>query len=60
MSHTLRSLFNFDADQTVVGLSADSRQIKPGFIFAALPGTQMDGRDSVSYTHLTLPTICSV
>ena len=47
MSHTLRSLFNFDADQTVVGLSADSRQIKPGFIFAALPGTQMDGRDFI-------------
>ena len=47
MSHTLRSLFNFDADQIVVGLSADSRQIKPGFIFAALPGTQMDGRDFI-------------
>lgn len=27
----------------VAGLTADSRQVKPGFVFAALPGTTVDG-----------------
>ncbi len=47
MTHSLQSLFNTDSEQTVTGLSADSRKIKPGYIFAALPGTQMDGRDFI-------------
>ena len=29
----------------VVGLTADSRAVAPGFLFAALPGTQADGLD---------------
>ena len=32
------------ADLPVIGLSADSRCIGPGFLFAALPGTKADGR----------------
>jgi UDP-N-acetylmuramoyl-L-alanyl-D-glutamate--2,6-diaminopimelate ligase len=28
----------------VTGLTADSRQVQPGFLFAALPGTRADGR----------------
>src|SRR5437016_13914673 len=32
------------ADSEIVGLTADSRQVKPGFLFAALRGTQQDGR----------------
>ncbi|GEO81819.1 UDP-N-acetylmuramoyl-L-alanyl-D-glutamate--2,6-diaminopimelate ligase [Pararhodospirillum oryzae] len=32
------------ASLAVAGLSADSRAIKPGWLFAALPGTQVDGR----------------
>jgi UDP-N-acetylmuramoyl-L-alanyl-D-glutamate--2,6-diaminopimelate ligase len=28
----------------VTGISADSRRIKPGFLFAALPGARLDGR----------------
>ncbi len=47
MHHTLRSLFELDNDAVVIGLSADSRQIKPGMVFAALPGTAMDGRDFI-------------
>ncbi|MEP4052355.1 MAG: UDP-N-acetylmuramoyl-L-alanyl-D-glutamate--2,6-diaminopimelate ligase [Litorimonas sp.] len=47
INHTLRSLFGLDNDTTVTGLSADSRQIKPGMVFAALPGTAMDGRDFI-------------
>ncbi|MEP3653587.1 MAG: UDP-N-acetylmuramoyl-L-alanyl-D-glutamate--2,6-diaminopimelate ligase [Litorimonas sp.] len=47
INHTLRSLFGLDNDTTVTGLSADSREIKPGMVFAALPGTAMDGRDFI-------------
>ena len=28
----------------IVGLTADSRQVRPGWLFAALPGTRADGR----------------
>ena len=31
----------------VTGLSADSRSIEPGFLFAALPGSLHDGRDFI-------------
>ncbi len=31
-------------DMEVSGLTADSRQVRPGYLFAALPGTQQDGR----------------
>jgi UDP-N-acetylmuramoyl-L-alanyl-D-glutamate--2,6-diaminopimelate ligase len=32
------------ADPDIVGLTADSRQVKPGFLFAALRGAARDGR----------------
>ncbi len=32
------------ADPEIVGLTADSRRVKPGFLFAALRGTARDGR----------------
>src|SRR5207237_402074 len=35
---------NPGADPEIVGLSADSRSVRPGFLFAALPGTRQDGR----------------
>ncbi|MBT3306607.1 MAG: UDP-N-acetylmuramoyl-L-alanyl-D-glutamate--2,6-diaminopimelate ligase [Alphaproteobacteria bacterium] len=41
-------------DQTVtneteiIGLTCDSRQVEPGFIFAALPGSQLDGREYIA------------
>ncbi|MFN8928351.1 MAG: Mur ligase domain-containing protein, partial [Rhodospirillales bacterium] len=28
----------------ILGITADSRQVRPGFLFAALPGTKDDGR----------------
>ena len=31
----------------IIGLTADSREVKPGFLFAALPGTNNDGRDFI-------------
>ncbi len=30
------------------GLSADSRKIEPGFLFAALPGSKADGRGFIA------------
>jgi len=30
-------------DVPISGLTADSREVKPGFLFAALPGTKVDG-----------------
>ena len=32
------------SDPEIAGITADSRQVKPGFLFAALRGTQHDGR----------------
>lgn len=33
-----------DVDVDVTGLTADSRAVEPGFVFAALPGSRTDGR----------------
>jgi len=32
------------ADPDIIGITADSRHVKPGYLFAALRGTQRDGR----------------
>ena len=32
----------------ITGLTCDSRAVRPGFVFAALPGVQVDGRDFIS------------
>ena len=40
---TLREL-GFESDESVAGLTCDSREVSPGFVFAALPGTVTDGR----------------
>lgn len=32
----------------ITGLTCDSRAVRPGFVFAALPGVQVDGRDYIS------------
>lgn len=48
---TLRELFDHiigpEADTEIVGLTADSRQVKPGFVFAALQGVAADGRSFI-------------
>jgi len=36
------------ADIHITGLTADSRQVQPGFLFAALPGSRADGRDFIA------------
>ncbi|WP_409431898.1 UDP-N-acetylmuramoyl-L-alanyl-D-glutamate--2,6-diaminopimelate ligase [Litorimonas sp. RW-G-Af-16] len=42
--HTLNSLFGIYDMSPVTGVTCDSRQVQPGMIFAALPGTVLDGR----------------
>ncbi len=34
-------------DVKITGLTADSRKVRPGFLFAAIPGTKLDGRDYI-------------
>ncbi len=35
-------------DVKITGISADSRQVKQGYVFAAIPGTEFDGRQFIS------------
>ncbi|MFO1015331.1 MAG: UDP-N-acetylmuramoyl-L-alanyl-D-glutamate--2,6-diaminopimelate ligase [Caulobacteraceae bacterium] len=46
MSARLSDLLHRDLaeDPMISGVTADSRKVKPGWLFAALPGTQSDGR----------------
>ena len=38
---------DLDADPEITGVTADSRKVKPGFLFAALPGSKVDGRQFI-------------
>ncbi len=35
---------DLEVDPEIVGVTADSRRVKPGFLFAALPGSKVDGQ----------------
>lgn len=35
---------DLDVDPEICGVTADSRRVRPGFLFAALPGSRADGR----------------
>ncbi len=35
------------ADPVITGVTADSRKVRPGFLFAALPGSKADGRSFI-------------
>ena len=39
----LTDLLNDDIGQTITGVTSDSRKVKKGFLFAALPGSKADG-----------------
>jgi UDP-N-acetylmuramoyl-L-alanyl-D-glutamate--2,6-diaminopimelate ligase len=39
---------DFDIDPVITGVTADSRKVGPGFLFAALPGTKVDGKSFVA------------
>jgi UDP-N-acetylmuramoyl-L-alanyl-D-glutamate--2,6-diaminopimelate ligase len=43
-AETLARLTALQSDIVVTGLTADSRKVRPGFLFAALPGAKADGR----------------
>lgn len=38
---------DLEVDPEIVGVTADSRRVKPGFLFAALPGSKVDGQSFV-------------
>ena len=38
-----------DPAMPITGLTADSREVRDGFLFAALPGTRLDGADFAQY-----------
>jgi len=37
-----------NAEAEVLGITADSRQVRPGYVFVAVPGTVVDGHDYIS------------
>lgn len=39
---------SFADNPEIAGLTADSRQVRPGFLFAALPGSKADGRGFIA------------
>ena len=38
---------DLDADPVITGVTADSRKVRPGVLFAALPGSKVDGRSFI-------------
>lgn len=43
LSNLLSHARTLGSDPVVTGLTADSRAVQPGFVFAALPGSKVDG-----------------
>jgi UDP-N-acetylmuramoyl-L-alanyl-D-glutamate--2,6-diaminopimelate ligase len=43
----LQSQVALAGDPEILGLTADSREVRPGFLFAALPGSKTDGRSFI-------------
>jgi len=44
---SLDAMLGADGDTAITGLTLDSRAVKPGYLFAALPGLTVNGRDYV-------------
>lgn len=61
MAKTMTATADPAAPPGITGLTADSREVRPGFLFAALPGSRVDGRafiaDAVANgaTHVLAP-----
>ena len=47
LSDLLEDMAGSESDIEIAGLSADSRAIGPGFLFAAFPGSDLDGADYI-------------
>jgi UDP-N-acetylmuramoyl-L-alanyl-D-glutamate--2,6-diaminopimelate ligase len=49
LSKTLSQILNrpCEVDPVITGVTADSRKVREGFLFAALPGSKVDGREFI-------------
>jgi UDP-N-acetylmuramoyl-L-alanyl-D-glutamate--2,6-diaminopimelate ligase len=49
LSRLIDSLVNCDVamDVPVMGITSDSKMVKPGYVFVAYPGSARDGRDYI-------------
>ena len=47
-------------DVVIHGITSDSREVRPGFVFAALPGTKVDGSTFIerAFASGAVATIC--
>ncbi|MCK5167704.1 MAG: UDP-N-acetylmuramoyl-L-alanyl-D-glutamate--2,6-diaminopimelate ligase, partial [Rhodospirillaceae bacterium] len=43
----LANLANLDSGTEISGITCDSRLVEPGFLFAALPGSVVDGGEYI-------------
>ena len=48
LSKADRNVHASGLDPQIQGLTADSRNVKPGYLFAALPGYELDGREFIT------------
>ncbi|KPJ67321.1 MAG: UDP-N-acetylmuramoylalanyl-D-glutamate--2,6-diaminopimelate ligase [Coxiella sp. DG_40] len=50
LSNLLKELVKIDSefDREIIGLTTDSRSVRPGFLFAAFPGINKDARDYIA------------
>jgi UDP-N-acetylmuramoyl-L-alanyl-D-glutamate--2,6-diaminopimelate ligase len=50
LSNLLKELVEIDSkfDREIIGLTADSRSVQPGFLFAAFPGSKTDARSYIA------------
>ena len=60
MPVTIKSQNEIDIMRSAGGINAEVREILLENISPGITGFELDRLAPVSYTHLTLPTICSV
>ena len=48
LANLLQDIVNQKVDGEVLGLALDSRNVREGMLFLAVPGNQVDGRDYIS------------
>ena len=49
LTQALDGSSSVDSDILIAGLAVDSREVKPGYLFAAMPGTKVHGAEFITY-----------